>query len=129
MYATIGQRKGLNIGGTSDGNGEPWYVVDKDIKNNTLIVAQGHGSEALMAYGLMAVKPSWIIAEPQLPLRCTCKIRYRQPDVECTIFKDGDNLRVEFINPVAAVAPGQSVVFYLGEDCLGGAVIDKALKK
>ena len=57
MYATIGQRKGLNIGGTSDGNGEPWYVVDKDIKNNTLIVAQGHGSEALMAYGLMAVTP------------------------------------------------------------------------
>lgn len=129
MYATIGQRKGLNIGGTHDGTGEPWYVVDKDVKNNKLIVAQGHDAKALYAQGLKAVSPSWIIEEPTLPLKCTCKIRYRQPDQACTIYKDADKLIVKFDNPVAAVAPGQSVVFYQGEDCLGGAVIDEAIKE
>ncbi len=128
MYTTIGQRKGLNIGGTANSTGEPWYVVDKDIKNNTLIVAQGHDSKALYSYGLKACNASWIIEKPTMPLKCTCKIRYRQPDVECIVKDDGDGLLVEFASPVAAVAPGQSVVFYQGEDCLGGAVIDRALK-
>ena len=81
-----------------------------------------------MAYGLLAVKPSWIIEEPSLPLKCTCKIRYRQPDVACTIYPHQNGLEVRFDSKVAAVAPGQSVVFYQNEDCLGGAVIDKALK-
>lgn len=138
MYCTIGQRKGLNIGGTRDGSGEAWYVVDKDMANNTLIVAQGHNHPALYSKGLYAANPSWIIAEPQMPLNCTCKVRYRQADVKCTLKVEHEvslngeaprsMLRVDFADPCAAIAPGQSVVFYQGADCLGGAVIEKAIK-
>src|SRR5574344_691743 len=130
MYATIGQRKGLNIGGTKDGNGKPWYVVEKDVKNNELVVAEGNDDKELYSNGLYAIQESWIIDCPTLPFECTCKIRYRQPDQECTIYRDGENgLRVMFKNPVAAVAPGQSVVFYKDRDCLGGAIIDKHIKE
>lgn len=128
MFATIGQRKGLLIGGKKDGSGEPWYVVDKDVKNNTLIVAQGHNNKALYSAGLTATQETWITNCPQLPFKCTCKIRYRQPDVACTVIRDGDNLKVLFDTPVTAVAPGQSVVFYNGQDCLGGAIIAAAIK-
>ena len=129
MYATIGQRKGLHIGGTKDGNGKPWYVVEKDIKNNELIVAEGNDDSALYSVGLEAVHETWITECPTLPFECTCKIRYRQPDVECIVTRDGDRLIVRFKKPVAAVAPGQSVVFYQGMDCLGGAVIDRHIKE
>lgn len=140
MYCTIGQRKGLHIGGSADGTGEAWYVVDKDLKNNALIVAQGHQHHALYAQGLYASGDTWIIAPPQdtdLPLECTCKIRYRQPDVKCRVERTvvslngeapRDLIRVVFDEPVAAVAPGQSVVFYRGADCLGGAVIEAPIK-
>ena len=129
MFATIGQRKGLHIGGSSEGSGEPWYVVDKDVARNALIVAQGHGHPALLATGLTAQNQTFIVAEPQYPLKCTCKTRYRQPDIECTVKRTDDGLEVCFESPVAAIAPGQSVVFYQGEECLGGAVIAKALKE
>ena len=129
MYATIGQRKGLHIGGTKDGNGKPWYVVEKDIKNNELIVAEGNDDSALYSVGLEAVHETWITECPTLPFECTCKIRYRQPDVECVVTRDGERLIVRFKKPVAAVAPGQSVVFYQGMDCLGGAVIDRHIKE
>ncbi|MGN0901874.1 MAG: tRNA 2-thiouridine(34) synthase MnmA, partial [Succinivibrio sp.] len=129
MYATIGQRKGLNIGGRKDSNGKPWYVVEKDVKNNVLIVAEGNDDKALYSTGLLAISESWITKCPDLPFKCTCKIRYRQPDVGCTVFRNGDGLLVKFDAPVAAVAPGQSVVFYDGPDCLGGAVIDKHIKE
>ena len=127
MYATIGQRKGLNIGGKQDGNGEPWYVADKDIPNNTLIVVQGHNHPALFAKGLTALNETWIVECPELPFECTYKIRYRQPDVPCTVIRDEKGLKVMFKSPTAAVAPGQSVVFYAGQDCLGGAVIASAI--
>lgn len=129
MYATIGQRKGLNIGGRSgdDDNGQPWYVVDKDIPNNTLIVVQGKDNPLIYAQGLKATNETWIINCPTLPFKCTCKIRYRQPDVPCTIMRDGNDLEVHFDVPTAAVAPGQSVVFYKDQDCLGGAVIASAI--
>ena len=129
MYHTLGQRKGLGIGGMKDScSDEPWYVVDKDVKNNTLIVAEGNDDKALYSIGLNAISETWITDCPNLPFECTCKIRYRQPDVECTIYREKENLRVMFKKPVAAVAPGQSVVFYDGPDCLGGAVIDSHIK-
>lgn len=128
MYATIGQRKGLNIGGRQDGTGEPWYVCDKDLERNTLIICQGHDHPALYSRGLEAVNETWITACPALPFKCTCKIRYRQPDVPCTVLREDGTLRVMFKSPVAAVAPGQSVVFYDGDDCLGGAVIASPIK-
>ena len=138
MYCTIGQRKGLHIGGSKDSTGEAWYVVDKDLKNNALIVAQGHNHPALFSRGLYASQETWIIAPPALPLKCTCKIRYRQPDVQCEVHKvqaqlAGDTaprevLQVNFTEPVSAVAPGQSVVFYSGSDCLGGAIIETPIK-
>lgn len=132
MYCTIGQRKGLHIGGSADGTGEAWYVVDKDMGNNALIVAQGHDHPALFSKGLTAGNETWITEAPDMPLKCTCKIRYRQPDVACTVERittdDRSMLQVTFDNPVAAVAPGQSVVFYNGADCLGGAVIEAPIK-
>lgn len=101
----------------------------KDIKNNELIVAEGNDDSALYSVGLEAVHETWITECPTLPFECTCKIRYRQPDVECIVTRDGDRLIVRFKKPVAAVAPGQSVVFYQGMDCLGGAVIDRHIKE
>ena len=84
---------------------------------------------SLYSVGLEAVHETWITECPTLPFECTCKIRYRQPDVECIVTRDGDRLIVRFKKPVAAVAPGQSVVFYQGMDCLGGAVIDRHIKE
>lgn len=137
MYCTIGQRKGLHIGGSAEGTGEAWYVVDKDMSRNALIVAQGHNHPALYSKGLWASADTWIVQKPETPLKCTCKVRYRQPDVKCTLecvehSLNGEALRpmlkVTFDDPVSAVAPGQSVVFYLGQDCLGGAIIEAPIK-
>ena len=140
MYCTIGQRKGLHIGGSAEGTGEAWYVVDKDMSRNALIVAQGHNHPALFAQGLWASAETWIVAGPtdnELPLSCTCKVRYRQPDVKCTVERVAHSLageaprsmlKVTFDEPVAAIAPGQSVVFYRGADCLGGAIIEAPIK-
>lgn len=129
MFATIGQRKGLHVGGRKEGSGEAWYVVGKDLVNNRLIIAQGHDHPALYAMGLESTAPTFLTHRPETPLKLTCKIRYRQPDVPCTLFLEGDKVTVRFEKPTAAVAPGQSVVFYAGEECLGGAVIVKALKE
>lgn len=129
MFATIGQRKGLGIGGIKNSTGEAWYVVDKDLWKNELIVAQGHKSGALYCKSLLAVNESFIVERPQLPLHCTCKVRYRAPDVPCTISEENGALKVVFDTPVLAAAPGQSAVFYQGQECLGGAVIDKVLEK
>lgn len=129
MYHTLGQRKGLGIGGTKEGSEEPWYVVDKDVANNVLVVAQGHDHPRLMSVGLIAQQLHWVDRETlQAPLRCTVKTRYRQADIACTVTPLGeDRLEVRFDEPVAAVTPGQSTVFYLGEVCLGGGVIEARL--
>lgn len=126
MYHTLGQRKGLGIGGTKEGSEEPWYVVDKDLRENRLIVAQGHDHPRLMSTGLVAQQLHWVDRAPlTTPLRCTVKTRYRQVDIPCTLTPMGeDRLEVSFDQPVAAVTPGQSAVFYLDEVCLGGAIIE-----
>ncbi|MCG5536642.1 tRNA 2-thiouridine(34) synthase MnmA [Ectothiorhodospira mobilis] len=127
MYYTPGQRQGLGIGGTAGGAEAPWYVAGKDLARNRLLVVQGHDHPALLATALSAGEVHWIRGTPEsLPLRCQAKIRYRQPHQDCVVEADphgrGD-LRVRFDRPQRAVAPGQSVVFYQGGQCLGGGVI------
>lgn len=127
MYHTYGQRQGLGIGGLQKHSEAPWYVVDKDLKRNVLLVAQGNDNEWLFSSSLRATQLDWINRiPPALPLQCTAKIRYRQADQECVVEQNGeDSLIVRFTNPQRAVTPGQSIVFYEGDVCLGGAVIEQ----
>lgn len=129
MYYTLGQRQGLGIGGGS-GTGEPWFVVDKDIENNILYVAQGTDHERLYSDYLEATDVHWVSGrEMPKTFRCTAKFRYRQPDQGVTVHMEpGNRCRVVFDEPQRAITPGQAVVFYQGEVCLGGATIDKAMK-
>ncbi len=129
MYYTLGQRQGLGIGGLRDFGEEPWFVVDKDLANNRLIVTQGTDHPSLYRSALMATQVHWISsAAPSLPLRCKAKTRYRQPDQSCTIEKYADDtIKVIFDQPQRAITPGQSVVFYTADECLGGAVIQQAI--
>jgi len=127
MYYTVGQRQGLGIGG----EGLPWYVVDKDIRQNILYVEQGDQHPALFNPGLQASQLHWVRgAPPELPLTCTAKVRYRQSDQSCCIrsIENGSAL-VEFDTPQRAVTPGQSIVFYRDDECLGGGVIDRRLNR
>lgn len=129
MYHTIGQRQGLHIGGLRDHDGQPWFVAAKDLSTNQLIVAQGQDHPALFAPALLAGQAHWINLPAEFPLRATAKIRYRQPDQACIVRPIGDGqLRVEFDQPQRAISPGQSVVFYQGAECLGGAVIESACR-
>ena len=130
MYHTLGQRKGLGIGGVKGAGEEAWYVVEKDLVNNELIVAQGHDHSALLSTGLIAQQLHWVDRQPiREPLRCTVKTRYRQTDVPCTIEPiDDESITVIFDEPQIAVTPGQSAVFYLDEVCLGGGIIEQQLK-
>lgn len=129
MYYTLGQRQGLGIGGLRGFSEAPWFVVDKDLANNRLIVTQGTDHPSLYRPALLARQAHWIAgSSPALPLRCSAKVRYRQADQECMIYPHGDGVRVVFDTPQRAITPGQSVVFYLGEECLGGAVIEAGIK-
>lgn len=125
MYYTIGQRKGLGIGGTSNYDEMPWYVIEKDLKNNILIVAQGENHPKLFRDNLQCAQIDWVGGSlPILPLRCAAKTRYRQPDQACVIeVFDNGILNVIFDKPQRAITPGQSIVFYQDEQCLGGGVI------
>ena len=128
MYYTLGQRQGLGIGGLRDAGEDPWYVVDKLAAENALIVDQG-STELLLSDSLVATDVSWINGPPEGlddGFRGQCKVRYRQPDQACVVTCTSDgSLRVAFDEAQRAVAPGQYVVFYDGERCLGGAVIDQ----
>ncbi|MBZ4193900.1 MAG: tRNA 2-thiouridine(34) synthase MnmA [Candidatus Contendobacter sp.] len=125
MFHTIGQRQGLGIGGRKEGSGEPWYVAGKDLARNTLIVVQGHDHPALFQRRLRASQLHWIAGEPPtLPLTCAAKIRYRQSDQPCVVESSNEQgAEVSFTEPQRAIAPGQSVVFYWGDECLGGGII------
>ncbi|HEX7012355.1 MAG TPA: tRNA 2-thiouridine(34) synthase MnmA [Steroidobacteraceae bacterium] len=126
MYYTLGQRQGLRIGGQPGTSEEPWYVAGKDLERNVLKVVQGHDHPALLRQALTASQLTWVAGEPpDRTFRCTAKVRYRQADQACTVsmLPDG-RCEVRFDAPQRAVTPGQYVVFYDGEVCLGGAVIE-----
>ena len=134
-FYTIGQRQGLGIGGRAGAAQLPWYVADKRMSDNALLVVQGGDHPALFAPALIAGSAHWIAGTPPvLPLRCAARIRHRQPLQWCTVSHNQCNehgnrrlLHVHFEQPQRAVAPGQSVVFYDDDECLGGAVIERAL--
>ncbi len=124
MYYTIGQRKGLGIGGSNEFDNEPWFVLGKDLERNILFVGQGFHNPYLYSNRCYVSSINWINERPQGLFECTCKFRYRQADVPCKIeFLDSDKL-VVYYDHVRAVTPGQAAVFYDGEYCLGGGSID-----
>lgn len=125
FYYTLGQRKGLKIGGMKDKYNMPWYVVSKNIQTNSLIVAQGLSNPYLMSIGLIAEKINWINnIKFKLPFFCKAKTRYRQNEVSCQIkYIDNLYIKILFDIPIIAVTPGQSVVFYLSDTCIGGGII------
>jgi len=125
MFHTIGQRQGLGIGGLRDSSGEPWYVVAKNMDTNQLVVAQGKDHPALFKPALEAKDLHWISGHvPAAPLPCHARIRYRQSDQACeiTALRD-DRMQIRFGEPQRAVTPGQAVVIYDGDLCLGGGTI------
>lgn len=125
MYYTMGQRQGLGIGGRHDADDAPWFVAEKNMANNQLIVVQGNEHPALYRQRLIANDLHWVSGyAPALPLTCCAKTRYRQPDQTCTIEQlDDQQLSVTFTQPQRAITPGQSVVFYQQQTCLGGGII------
>jgi tRNA-specific 2-thiouridylase len=129
MYYTLGQRQGLGIGGRREKSGTPWYVADKQLARNTLIVVQGENHQALFASALVCTELHWVNpALPAKPLKCKAKTRYRQLETPCLIKPAGnDHYYIEFEIPQRAITPGQSVVFYQEETCLGGGIIDARL--
>ncbi len=134
MYHTIGQRQGLGIGGVKGAKEEPWFVAQKDLETNTLIAVQGGNHPLLYAKSLKAEKIHWINPETGKErlsydaIQCVAKTRYRQPDQACKFrYLDDSTIQVDFDAPQRAITPGQSVVFYDKEICLGGAVITEAI--
>ena len=139
MYHTLGQRKGLKIGGLSTAGEAPWYVVEKDLKRNVLIVGQGHNHPRLFSKGLIANQLHWVNRTPlSQQISCTVKTRYRQEDVPCTVVRvennetDSETLnseyRIIFKEQQSSVTPGQSVVFYQDDVCLGGGIINTLIR-
>ncbi len=129
MYYTLGQRRGLGIGGRGDGTGESWFVVGKDLKRNLLIVQQGEHDE-LFSLSLDADKINWIAGAPkESAFACTMKARYRQKDQGAFVTVSGDGAHIAFDEPQRAVTPGQWVVLYDGDVCLGGGPIDRTEPK
>lgn len=124
MFYTLGQRQGLGIGGMKNTDNAPWYVLQKDLDRNVLIVGQSHDHPLLYKNSLECNQVHWIEQEPIFPLFCSAKTRYRQQDEACKIIKKNeDTLAVEFEQPQWAITPGQSVVFYKDNICLGGGII------
>ncbi|WP_022951982.1 tRNA 2-thiouridine(34) synthase MnmA [Leucothrix mucor] len=130
MYYTLGQRQGLGIGGLKDSGADPWFVVDKDLERNQLIAGQGHHNERLLNSQLIASQLDWVAGEaPADEFTAKAKIRYRQAEQACRVRRlDNEQWAVCFDEPQRAIAPGQSVVFYQDDVCLGGGIIDSMQK-
>ena len=128
MYYTLGQRRGLGIGG--GGNGQRWFVVKKDLENNLLVVQQGEDSPLLYSHGALGSQLTWLAERPPVadgePLACKVRLRHRQPLQDCVLTLRGDTAVMAFPTAQRAVTPGQSAVFYLDQVCLGGAIVDSA---
>jgi tRNA-specific 2-thiouridylase len=127
MYYTLGQRQGIGIGGVRGAPDEPWFVVGKDLVRNVLVVAQGHDHPLLLSTILTARQLHWVLGSPPaVRFACRARCRHRQPLQSCevAIAADHASAQVRFVAPQRAVTPGQSVVFYEGEECLGGGVVD-----
>jgi tRNA-uridine 2-sulfurtransferase len=124
MFYTLGQRKGMGIGGVEG----PWFVVHKDLKSNTLYVAAKEDNDWLKSDECHVSRINWFGEMPQGELSCTAKFRYRQKDHPVTIRFENDILIVKYAYPVASVTPGQEAVFYLGDVCLGGGVIEETFR-
>jgi tRNA-specific 2-thiouridylase len=126
-FHTLGQRKGLGIGGQREGSGEPWFVARKDMARNALVVVQGHDHPLLMSHALEADSASWIAGEaPADDGTLSARTRYRQADSACAFEDLGERFRLRFPAPQWAVTPGQSAVLYRDEVCLGGGIISAA---
>ncbi len=126
MYYTFGQRQGLGIGGTRNHPEAPWFVAAKDLERNVLTVVQGTNNPALFTRTLAMTSVYWVACDaPALPANLMCKHRYRQPDQACQIIATDSGYQVQFEQPQRAITPGQSAVFYDGEVCLGGGVIER----
>ena len=123
---TLGQRKGLGVGGGYGTSGECWFVVKKDIKLNVLYVAQG-ADDALYSDALITKKFNWIESQDADQFECYAKFRYRQPDQKVKVRIEKDKIYVDFVEKQRAVTPGQYVVFYTDTDCLGGGVIEEVI--
>lgn len=122
-YFTIGQREGLGVGG-----GTPYYVSQKNVLKNQIVVAQGRQDSSMYKTEVRIANPHWIGKEPKLPFSCRTKIRYQQLDQECEVTKQGSELIVNFRESQFAVAPGQSIVFYNGNLVVGGAIIENSFR-
>lgn len=130
MYHTIGQRQGLGIGGVAGAGEDPWYVAEKRLETNELVVVQGGQHPLLFANALVASDIHWINASPLAQgSLCMAKTRYRQPDQACRIhYNDDGMVTLVFDIPQRAITPGQSVVLYDSDVCLGGGIIEQAIQ-
>ena len=120
-FYTLGQRKGMGIGGP----GDAWFVVAKNFEKNEIILAQGQDHPALYADGLTAVELNWLKSAPTGTFKCKAKVRYRQPERPCTVTVMDQMVKVIFDQPERAMTPRQSIVFYDGEECIGGGIISE----
>lgn len=125
MFYTLGQRQGLGIGGLRESSESPWYVLAKNVSDNLLVVGQGHDHPMLLRSSLNAHDTHWVNKlPPATTFRCSAKVRYRQQDQPATVeIRENNTLHITFDNPVRAATPGQSLVLYDEERCLGGAII------
>lgn len=127
MFYTLGQRRGLNIGGKHGGNGKRWFVFDKNVQKNILYVSQGE-DDRLYSKGLVTYKVNWIPDTPkQKEFECFAKFRYRQPDQKVKVRIEDDRVCVDFVEKQRAVTPGQYIVFYTETECLGGGIIEEVI--
>jgi tRNA-specific 2-thiouridylase len=122
-FFTLGQRKGIGIGGSQDGNGDAWYVARKDMASNTLYIAQGHAHPWLCSLHLNAMDASWISGAMPLVGTYGAKTRYRQLDANCALQTAPAGFALRFVESQWAITPGQSAVVYDGDICLGGGII------